>query len=247
MQDNLKNVSLKFSCKEKWENMAPNAQGRHCTVCNKTVVDFTNKTQTEFDTAVEAAGGKLCGRFSAKQTTTPLYSFDRAAAAVLTTAGLSLLACNSNGQTLVGKVLPPTTRGEVEVVDTTKAPGCVKPPAVHTPTPKDSLIEYMMLGEPALDPVIEPQYPGGNDSLQSFIQRNMRWPEKLAGNATVYVQLEVDTLGKVSNAVIVSGYRPDVDAEALRIASLLQFTAPKLNGTLIKSAITIPIKFIKKS
>ncbi len=46
--------------------MTPNAKGRFCSSCTKTVVDFTNKTDEEIQ-AVFRKEGKLCGRFKKTQ------------------------------------------------------------------------------------------------------------------------------------------------------------------------------------
>jgi len=58
-------------CDEKWENMQPDEQGRHCALCNKTVVDFTLLD----DEAVKKyflqyKDAPTCGRFFKKQVDT---------------------------------------------------------------------------------------------------------------------------------------------------------------------------------
>ena len=40
------NVRLR-ACPEDWQQMTPTPQGRHCSSCNRTVVDFTAATQTD--------------------------------------------------------------------------------------------------------------------------------------------------------------------------------------------------------
>jgi hypothetical protein len=47
--------------------MTPKDQGKHCAVCQKTVVDFTGKKPEEIDAVFDEAGGDLCGYFSLHQ------------------------------------------------------------------------------------------------------------------------------------------------------------------------------------
>jgi len=59
-------VSIPEPCDENWENMTPQEKGRHCDICEKTVFDFTNKTDEQIVRALEN-DGKLCGRFKTNQ------------------------------------------------------------------------------------------------------------------------------------------------------------------------------------
>jgi hypothetical protein len=53
--------------------MTPTAAGRHCAACQKTVVDFTLKTDAEILAYLaKAAGSRTCGRFAAGQLERPL-------------------------------------------------------------------------------------------------------------------------------------------------------------------------------
>lgn len=165
--NNLKNVALSFICNEDWDSMTPSANGRHCSVCNKEVVDFTGKSAQAFAQAMEDANGKLCGRFKTKQTVhQPQFRFDRAAALLLTTTSLTLLSTNANAQITVGKialprqqqevvkgnVVEPTVRGEVAVPpkDTTK----IKP-SNWVPTKPTHWKEQYLLGD-TIAPVVPP-------------------------------------------------------------------------------------------
>lgn len=60
-------------CAESWAAMTPTGGGRHCAACQKTVVDFTHKTDAEILTILaNALGGETCGRFGADQLNRPL-------------------------------------------------------------------------------------------------------------------------------------------------------------------------------
>lgn len=52
--------------------MTPQGPGRHCAACQKTVVDFTQKTDAEILAALTQATSGTCGRFRAEQLARPL-------------------------------------------------------------------------------------------------------------------------------------------------------------------------------
>lgn len=64
-----KDIVIRKPCHESWVEMLPEAGGRFCQLCQKTVVDFSNKTETEFNAIVSARkpGERLCGRFRIDQ------------------------------------------------------------------------------------------------------------------------------------------------------------------------------------
>lgn len=64
---NRPNIIIPFPCKENWDKMLPNEQGKHCTLCAKTVVDFTSKSELEILEYFNAAKKEICGRFKNDQ------------------------------------------------------------------------------------------------------------------------------------------------------------------------------------
>jgi hypothetical protein len=51
-------------CSENWDNMKPNGNGRHCSVCDKTVVDFTKLSDNEIKQYfLQNSTKKTCGHF----------------------------------------------------------------------------------------------------------------------------------------------------------------------------------------
>ena len=53
-------------CKENWDNMTPNNEGKHCAICSKTVVDFTSMTLDQIkDYFDNRKTEKVCGHFKA--------------------------------------------------------------------------------------------------------------------------------------------------------------------------------------
>jgi len=177
-------IRIPEPCHEDWDAMTKNEQGRHCQVCSKTVVDFTNKSSEEIGSFIaENASTKLCGRFKTTQldesyhfkvdlNTIPanlglLRSFRLAI--ILVFLG-SLFSCtNYNNQKVVGEIEPTyTTVGML-----------VAPPVETNDTlvnEIDSIVtescETLMMGDMAVEYPIETQgkmvieYPVNVDTIQ---------------------------------------------------------------------------------
>lgn len=65
-----------------------------------------------------------------------------------------------------------------------------------------------------------PQFPGGNDSLKSYIRRNLRWPGPFwDGEGVVYVRFKIDCEGKISEAKVIRGIDSLANKEALRLVN----------------------------
>lgn len=63
----MKNSGLKLQipepCHENWNKMSPQAKGRFCDVCSKTVVDFSKFSRNEvISYMAENEGNRVCGR-----------------------------------------------------------------------------------------------------------------------------------------------------------------------------------------
>ena len=66
-------ILLPQPCAESWAAMTPASGGRHCAACQKTVVDFTQKTDAEILAYFKQAGAAVpCGHFRASQLARPL-------------------------------------------------------------------------------------------------------------------------------------------------------------------------------
>ena len=63
----LKNIELSFVCPQNWDAMTACGDGKFCTVCQKVVYDFSNKSQKDYDRMVKKHRGQLCGRFTVEQ------------------------------------------------------------------------------------------------------------------------------------------------------------------------------------
>lgn len=69
-------ISIPKPCHEDWNKMTPDAKGAFCASCQKSVYDFSNKTDQEIISVFEKEEkGKVCGRFAPSQLSRPVVSF----------------------------------------------------------------------------------------------------------------------------------------------------------------------------
>ncbi len=62
-------------CQEKWHEMSPEkSDRRHCAVCEKSIVDFSYKTDAEILKHLRENNGKVCGRFRPDQLNRPVLA-----------------------------------------------------------------------------------------------------------------------------------------------------------------------------
>ena len=70
------NNSLKIEtpCHEDWTKMSPNREGRHCGLCDKTVVDFTVMSQEEITNYLtHNSKAQICGRILVPRKKEPTF------------------------------------------------------------------------------------------------------------------------------------------------------------------------------
>ena len=92
-----------------------------------------------------------------------------------------------------------------------------------------------------------PQFPGGMTGLMQYLAKNVKYPadaQKKGIQGKVFVQIIVDENGKVSNAKIVQGISPSLDAEALRVVyNMPQWRPGMKNGKPVSVKYAFPINF----
>lgn len=92
-----------------------------------------------------------------------------------------------------------------------------------------------------------PQFPGGEDSLFSYLAKNTKYPKKaLSKNiqGTVYVNFLVHKSGDVKNVKIVRGVHRLLDKESLRVVNAMPKWEPGvLKGKFVSVTYNLPIKF----
>lgn len=69
-------ISIPKPCHEDWNKMTPDAKGAFCGSCQKSVYDFSQKTDEEIIEVFEKEEkGKVCGRFTPAQLSRPVVTF----------------------------------------------------------------------------------------------------------------------------------------------------------------------------
>lgn len=94
-----------------------------------------------------------------------------------------------------------------------------------------------------------PEYSGGEAALNKFIDKNLKYnANMLDGNKIiVFVQFDVDTLGQTKNHRIIKGADPIFNQEALRVAKLVKFDKPAMQGDkAVQVEYNLPITFKAK-
>ena len=95
-----------------------------------------------------------------------------------------------------------------------------------------------------------PQFPGGFQKMNEFIEENMQYPKKCAEKGVygrVIVAFVVERSGQLSNIRVVKSVHPALDKEALRIVKLMPRWIPgEQNGVTVRVKYIIPIRFSVK-
>ncbi len=92
-----------------------------------------------------------------------------------------------------------------------------------------------------------PAYPGGLDSLKSYIQHSVRYPDdaRMKGQeGKVFVQFIVEKDGEVTGAEVLKGFEPSCDQEALKVVSSSRRWIPGTQkGQPVRVKFVVPISF----
>jgi TonB family protein len=228
----IQNVQLKFACDQDWHKMTPCGGGRFCGVCQKIVYDFTNKSQTDLDKAIQQHNGNICGRFQQNQANQPANGQNKAKKAALLAASLAAVGCQPFE---LQYPKPIQTESVIEYMGEIAPP---PPPSIHS-------TEYLVgvIAEQL------PEFIGGQKAMFAFLKDNIQYPKienrDSATSTTVYIGFTVNADSSLSNISIKRGKYPVFNAEAIRVVELMnnKWKAGKLNGQFIKTNFTLPIKF----
>ena len=93
----------------------------------------------------------------------------------------------------------------------------------------------------------DPEFPGGNDSLVAFLQRNIPYPVKAYYNnieGTVLVQINIETDGRITNPKILVPVSPSCDSACINAFMSMPTWKPGKNmGKPVRCYFDIPVKF----
>jgi TonB family protein len=94
---------------------------------------------------------------------------------------------------------------------------------------------------------VYPSYPGGDKERIAFISENTKYPESALEDSIqgmVYVNFIVSKDGSLKELRVLRGVSPEVDAEALRVVSIMPKWSPaEKDGEKVDFEFTIPFKF----
>lgn len=92
-----------------------------------------------------------------------------------------------------------------------------------------------------------PEFPGGNDAMNRWLSKNIRYPLIAQENGIqgrVVCQFVVNSDGKIVDVQVVRGVEASLDAEAVRvIKSMPAWTPGRQGGKNVRVKYTLPIRF----
>jgi hypothetical protein len=118
-------IHIPEPCHEDWNAMQPDARGKFCSSCSKSVFDFSTKTDAEIgEILMHYKDQKICGHFKTSQVNRPLslrvdlsqlprnISVTKAfAIALFLVFGTLLFSCTNYSNQLIGKIELDPTQG----------------------------------------------------------------------------------------------------------------------------------------
>ncbi len=110
-------------------------------------------------------------------------------------------------------------------------------------------INFQLHGDEEIHNVVEKeaQFPGGDKALKSFLFNNLNYPKKAVKKGiqgTVLVEFVVEKEGSISNIRVRKSVSRELDAEAVRVVSIMPKWKPAtLKGEIVRSLYRLPIHF----
>jgi protein TonB len=101
---------------------------------------------------------------------------------------------------------------------------------------------------PVFIPPVLPEFEGGMDALYRFLQSNLKYDRKAVRegiSGTVYLSFKVAESGHISDIKVLKGVHPLLDAEAIRVVSLMPRWNPGRNydGSPVSCTFNLPVSF----
>lgn len=89
-----------------------------------------------------------------------------------------------------------------------------------------------------------PEFPGGEDSLYAFLNKNIKYPEGFCGSGTVVIKFVVEKDGSVTKATILRDIGGGCGEEMLRVVNLMPKWIPgEVEGVRIRTEFALPYRF----
>lgn len=219
----IRDIRFSFPCKENINDMTSSEQGKHCSSCKRTIIDFRNKSTEELDLLKET-NKEICGIFSEKQVAKGYENYRQLVATTVFTLGIGVLSSTIHAQ---------------EETDPFKFPSTISKDTTSFED-KNAIVGFIIHETEVEPPTAD--YPGGIAAIRSFFKENIIYPSDSV-EGKVYISIIVDTLGRVTNVRIKKSLSPLADAEVVRVAKMMIFNPARVNGKPVNSRIYLPCTF----
>lgn len=198
------------------ENISsPNKAGVDCSKCQCKVLDLRNLNSKKLDKLLDSSEKPICGFLSKSQLSKTFVKY--AASTVIAATALTT-----------------PVLGQVSEADSIQL---YLDEATESDNNDD--VFFGIILEQQAEPI------GGYQKLLDRLNKELKVPKNLTEKVKVFIQFEVDSAGKVKNAVIVRGYNKKIDKEAMRAFNVTatEFTPARQRGKAIRSRLILPVSF----
>lgn len=106
---------------------------------------------------------------------------------------------------------------------------------------------FVELDDNEIHPISQesPAFPGGDGAMAKFISNNIRLPEFMGDQGTVYVDFVVNKDGSIEQVSIAKGVSQAIDKAAMDVVAKMPKWKPGINaGKPVRVRYTVPIKVI---
>lgn len=221
MSEQIKNISLKFSCPVNWERMADLNGAKYCDQCHKKVYDFTNANEQEFLKILAENGNNLCGRYHQAQMAPKFIiasKWKKWLSAAVVLVGINIFNNRAEAQNVKIKA---------------------------TDAKSKSMQPDIILGGISDSNETMPDFPGGLTAFASFLSKNIHYTKSMK-SGRVFISFTVNKDGALNNFKIERGINLVNDNEAIRVLKLSPRWKPgTLNGKPTSLRYILPISFQK--
>jgi TonB family protein len=270
-------VKIKNPCPEQWEKMKLGLHSRYCDNCKKDIIDFTTKTREEILRHILInQHTQVCGRLYpsqldfthtdilvAIQGLSPRQKNSNLPFYLLTVGTLFLSSCSNaptdkhittvqHDSSGTDSNLADSSQCDTKTTNTDKFEGVplVGELVVGADTAfSNNQPQTTVDTEPYLIVDKMPEFIGGFDSLMSYLQNKITYPEwelknKIQG--TVYVAFIVDKKGKIKEAKIIRSVNgsKNFDTEVLNVINKMpDWTPGELHDKKVDVQYRLPVRF----
>lgn len=110
-----------------------------------------------------------------------------------------------------------------------------------------SLLPPVQTGEVLQKADVNPEFPGGQRALMSYLNENLHYPANCQRNkidGRVIVTFVVNADGSISEVKTLKSVEPELDHEAIRVISAMpRWTPGKVNGEPVRVRFSLPVSF----